>query len=90
MMKASALDLLEYPCQFPLKVVGKNSSEFEGMVTRLVRQHVAQQHQIKVKQTPSKKNNYVSVTLTFEADSCVQLETIYKALYDCPEVVMTL
>lgn len=90
MRKETPLDFLDYPCQFPLKVVGKNIDDFEHIVSQLVRQHVAEQHDIHIKKNPSKKENFVSLTLTFDAHSREQLEKIYQCLYDCPEVMMTL
>ncbi len=89
-MRESSLDLLDFPCDFPLKVVGKTHDQFETIVTQLIRTHVEETHQIAVKQNPSKKNTYVSLTLTFTAHSRQQLEDIYQCLYDCPEVLMTL
>lgn len=89
-MRESSLDLLDFPCDFPLKVVGKSSAQFEPIVTKLLRLHVEEHHDIDVKQNPSKKNTYVSLTLTFQAQSREQLEAIYQCLYDCPEVMMTL
>lgn len=89
-MRESSLDLLDFPCDFPLKVVGKSSAQFETVVTKLLRLHIEEHHVIDVKQNPSKKNTYVSLTLTFQAQSRSQLETIYQCLYDCPEVMMTL
>ncbi len=89
-MTNSSLDFLDYPCEFPLKVIGKTSADFETIATKLLRQHLTIDEQINVKYNPSKKNTYVSLTLTFNAQSREQLETIYQCLHDCPEVVMTL
>ena len=88
--RESSLDFLEYPCDFPLKVVGKTSAHFETVITKLIRLHVNESHDIAIKQNPSKKNTYVSLTVTFKAQSREQLETIYQCLYDCPDVMMTL
>lgn len=89
-MKGSALDFLDYPCEFPLKVVGKNDTQFEANVSELVQPHLKDGVNMHIKQNPSKKNTYVSITITFEAHSREQLEIIYQCLYDCPEVIMTL
>lgn len=89
-MAESSLDLLEFPCDFPLKVVGKTSAQLEHKVTDLLRLHVADHHTIAIQQNPSKKNTYVALTLTFQAQSRAQLEAIYQCLYDCPDVIMTL
>lgn len=89
-MKSSALDFLEYPCDYPLKIVGKHSDSLESMVLELVKQHLDESHAVHSKQNPSKKKNYLSITITFQAQSREQLETIYQCLYDSPHVLMTL
>jgi len=89
-MRESALDFLDFPCDFPLKVVGKTHPEFEAIVIDLLKGHLQAPHDIHVKQNPSKKNNYVSLTLTFKAHNRQQLDIIYQCLYDCPHVMMTL
>ena len=89
-MRESSLDFLDFPCDFPLKVVGKTSTQFETIVVELLKGHLELPHDIDVKQNPSKKNNYVSLTLTFKADNRQQLDNIYQCLYDCPDVIMTL
>ena len=89
-MRESSLDFLEYPCDFPLKVVGKTSDQFESIVLELMRQHIEETCAISVSQNPSKKNNYISLTVNFKAQSRQQLEAIYHCLHDCPDVVMTL
>lgn len=89
-MRESSLDFLEYPCHFPLKVVGKTSVQFEDIVVKLVKQHLEAHLEINITQNPSKKNTYVSLTVNFEAQSRQQLEAIYQCLHDCPDVVMTL
>ncbi len=89
-MRESSLDFLDYPCDFPLKVVGKHHDQFETIVLQLVRKHIEERHNIEVKHNPSKKKTYVSLTLTFQAQSRQQLEDIYQCLHDCPDVMMTL
>jgi len=89
-MRESPLDFLDYPCDFPLKVVGKSSALFEGIVSELLKGHLEAHHTIDIKKNPSKKNTYVSLTLTFQAQNRQQLENIYQCMHDCPDVIMTL
>lgn len=90
MKRSSALETLEYPCSYPLKVVGKKTSAFETTVIDLVKQLLPENHPISIRKNPSKKNTYVSITVTFEASNQQQIESLYQVLYDCPQVVMTL
>ena len=82
--------LLEFPCQFPIKAMGKNSPDFDSIVVAIVRQHVDDVNEGAVKIRPSKGDKYLSVTVTIEATSKQQLDAIYQGLTDCPDVLMAL
>ena len=86
----SALDLIDFPSRFPLKVLGNKSKEFEVIVFELVKLRCPGDEQIDVSSRESKNGKYTSLTLTFTAYSQQQLESIYQDLYDCEQVVMTL
>ena len=83
--------LLKFPCEFPLKIMGNNHPEFIGMMCDLVSKHIT--HQIKsnaIDQRKSSSGKYLSVTLTFTAESKKQLDTIYQELHEHIDVKMTL
>lgn len=82
--------LLEFPCQFPIKAMGKNSPEFDLIVVGIVRQHVEDVIEGAVKTRLSKGGRFSSVTVTIEATSRKQLDAIYQSLTDCPYVLMAL
>ena len=82
--------LLEFPCQFPIKAMGKNSPDFDSIVVAIVRQHVTDINEGAVKTRPSKGDKYLAVTVTIEATSKRQLDAIYQGLTDCPDVLMAL
>ena len=82
--------LLEFPCQFPIKAMGKNSPDFDSIVVAIVRQHVADISEGAVKTRPSKGDKYLAVTVMIEATSKQQLDAIYQGLTDCPDVLMGL
>jgi putative lipoic acid-binding regulatory protein len=82
--------LLEFPCQFPIKAMGKNSLDFDSIVVAIVRKHVDDVNEGAVKTRLSKGDKYLSVTVTIEATSKRQLDAIYQGLTDCPEVLMAL
>ena len=86
----TGLALLEYPSQFPLKVMGHHSDEFEAAVLELVRARIPQAEHIEVRRRSSKGGKYLALTLTFTVYSQQQLEEIYQDLYDCEHVVMSL
>lgn len=82
--------LLEFPCQFPIKAMGKNTTDFGSVVVSIVQQHVDNIEEGAVKTKLSKADKYMSITITIEATSKKQLDTIYQCLTDCPEVLMAL
>lgn len=82
--------LLKFPCDFSLKVMGKNNESFEKIVYNTVCKHVAQLADNAIRTHLSKKNTYMSITITFEAVSKAQLDQIYEDLSAHNEVIMVL
>ncbi len=82
--------LLEFPCQFPLKVMGKSSEQFESIVVDIVQQHVEFIAEDAVSSKPSKGGKYTAVTVVIEATSKAQLDAIYMSLTSSHHVIMAL
>jgi putative lipoic acid-binding regulatory protein len=82
--------LLEFPCRFPIKAMGKQDGEFEALVTRIVCSHAELWPGEFINTTKSSKGNYISVTAVVNARSQAQLDAIYQDLTDCPQVLMAL
>jgi len=82
--------LLVFPCQFPIKVMGKTSAELDLVVVEIVRRHAPDLHEGTVTTRPSKDGNYLAVTIVIEATSKQQLDAIYQDLSDHPHVLMAL
>ena len=83
--------LLEFPCEFPLKIMGNNRPEFVDMMCDLVSKHV--NHDIKpeaINHRQSSSGKFLSLTLTITAESKQQLDIIYQELYKHVDVKMTL
>lgn len=82
--------LLEFPCQFAVKVMGKNQADFDAVVVEIVRQHVADISEGAVTTRESSTGKYTSVTVMIEAQSKAQLDAIYYGLTAHPDVLMAL
>ncbi len=82
--------LLEFPCQFPIKAMGKVDIELDLLVIEIVRRHAPDLDHKAVKSRPSKDGNYLAVTVTIEATSKKQLDAIYQDLTDHPLVLVAL
>lgn len=82
--------LLEFPCRFPIKAMGRNSEGFEALVTAIVLEHAQLWPDEAVTVAPSKEGNFISVTANIEAQSQQQLDAIYQDLTDSDQVLMAL
>ena len=81
-------DLLEFPCKFTYKVVGQNKKELPDLVVEVIQRHAPGDYTPSVK--PSTKGNYSSVSVTINATSIEQVETLYKELSEIDIVRMVL
>ncbi|MCC5858675.1 MAG: DUF493 domain-containing protein [Ectothiorhodospiraceae bacterium] len=81
---------IEFPCDFPIKVMGRADPDFVLRVVEIVRQHVPDLDEQRVKTAASRRGNFVSVTVTVVATSQEQLDRVYLALNADAQVVMTL
>lgn len=82
--------LIEYPCNFPIKVMGAN---VDGFLSAMV--HVATAFDpgfdaSTVEQRPSKAGNYMGLTLSVRVTSREQLDELYRTLTSHPMVKVVL
>ena len=59
--------ILSYPCNFPIKAMGKAENEFDSLVVELVRRHYPDILEGAVKTRLSNGGNYMSVTVIISA-----------------------
>lgn len=72
---------IEFPCTFPIKIMGINSSALIADVAAIVAVHCQDfDPECDIKITPSTKGNYISITATINATSQKQLDSIYSEL----------
>ena len=82
--------LIEYPCDFPIKVMGKTQAGFAQTVLAMVQSHAPDFDGSTMEMKTSKGGKYLSVTCTIRATSRQQLDALYQQLCDHPMVVMVL
>ncbi len=82
--------LLEFPCDYLLKVMGRAEPGFDSLVVELVRKHVPDLREGAVSTRPSKGGKWISVSVTLRAESKSQLDAIYLDLTAHEKVVMAL
>ncbi len=82
--------IMEFPCDFPIKVMGMAAVDFELIVAEIVRRHAPELREAAVKSRHSKEGKYISVTVTVNAQSKEQLDNIYMDLTSHERVIMAL
>jgi putative lipoic acid-binding regulatory protein len=81
---------LQFPCDFPLKVMGRASPCFDAVVMEIVLRHVGAVREGAVSLRASSNGNYLSVTVTVQAESQDQLDNLYRELSGHERVLMVL
>ena len=82
--------LFEFPCAFPLKIMGKTQAGFAQAVQEIVLRHAPDFDSATLEMRSSKEGKYLSITCTINAQSRQQLDALYQELCDHPMVVMAL
>jgi len=81
--------LLNFPCEFLIKVFGNNTDQFEMEVITLIRKHT-QLKEDAITNRLSKDQKYLALTVKIDAQSREQLDDIYRELSSSPLVLMAL
>jgi len=81
---------LAFPCQFPIKVMGRRAGGFAQAVMEIVLRHAPDFEPATIEMRPSRQGKYLSLTCTVRAISREQLDALYQDLCDHPSVVLVL
>jgi putative lipoic acid-binding regulatory protein len=81
---------IQYPCDFPIKVLGNTRAGFAQAVLDIVQRHAPEFDGASMEMKSSKRGRYLSVTCVIRATSRDQLDGLYRELCDHPMVVMVL
>ena len=90
MADADQEDIFDFPCDFPIKVMGRRQDGFAQTVLEIVLLHAPDFNPATLEMRSSSGGNYLSVTCTIQAVSRAQLDALYRALSGHPAVVMVL
>ena len=82
--------LIEYPSQFPIKVMGENVDGYVHAVTAIARQFDPGFDALTIELRDSKGGKYLGVTITVTATSREQLDDLYRTLSTHPMVKVVL
>ncbi|MDP3514604.1 MAG: DUF493 family protein [Sulfuritalea sp.] len=82
--------LLEFPCDFPLKIMGASDAGFAQAIADVVLRHAPDFDVATMEMRASKAGNYLSLTCTVRAVSQAQLDALYRELTAHPAVKVVL
>ena len=74
----------EFPCDFPIKIMGREEATLKAHVAAVTNDQGVET--ISLTQRDSRKGNYLALTLTVRAHSRAQLDALYLALGESPNV----
>lgn len=81
---------LEFPCDYPVKVMGRTSAEFRARMLQVIALHTGPVSAQQVSERLSRDGNYLSLTCTVRAASREQLELLYRDLHSTGLVLYAL
>ena len=82
--------LIEYPSDFPIKVMGKAVTDLAEALTAIVLEFDPSFNPATIERRPSKAGNYLGLTFTVRATSRPQLDGLHRALHAHPAVSVLL
>jgi putative lipoic acid-binding regulatory protein len=81
---------LQFPCRFPVKVMGEANESFESVVAEIVERHAGRVDADCLARRQSRNGRYVSLTFEITANSREQLDGLYRELSGCSAVSFVL
>lgn len=82
--------LIEFPCAFPLKIMGLADEALAQTILAVVLQHAPDYDGATMEMRPSSSGKYLSLTCTINAVSQPQLDALYRELSSHPMVKVVL
>jgi len=87
---AAQVSALEFPCAFPIKIMGRRQDGFAQLIADIVVRHAPDFDPATLEMRTSSAGNYPSLTATVNATSREQLDDLYRDLVAQPMVAMVL
>ena len=81
-------ELLKFPVDYPIKVVGRRSDTLRASIDAIVREHVPDLDESQVSERESNQQHFISITYTINAKSREQIVALASALQASKDVIM--
>lgn len=83
-------EVMQFPMDFPVKVMGLNEADFPDTVANIARTIFPNFDNSKTKIALSSNKKYISVNIVVHAESRAQLDDLYRAITSYPKVKVAL
>ena len=87
---SDADELFQFPCDFPIKVMGRDSESFRTLTLAIVERHAGPLAAEQITERMSREGRFLALTYTIRAESRAQLDSIYQDLTDSGVVLVAL
>ncbi|MCA0403116.1 MAG: DUF493 domain-containing protein [Proteobacteria bacterium] len=82
--------LIQFPCDFPLKIIGKKTDSFANDIIAISEKHFPNLDKNKIIFHESQKGNYIALTIVVHTTSQDELDALYQDLTKHPDIKMVL
>ena len=82
--------LFQFPCEFPIKVMGRDSESFRTLTLAIIERHAGSLAPDRISERMSSKGRFLALTYTIQAENRAQLDQIYQDLTDSGVVLVAL
>lgn len=82
--------LIEFPCDFQIKIIGKHHESFVLEIGAIARRHFPGLNDNAIRTKVSTQNKYLAITLTVRAENKATLDALYQELTKHPDISMVL
>ncbi|MEZ5573396.1 MAG: DUF493 family protein [Halioglobus sp.] len=81
---------IEFPCDYPIKVLGRSSAAFESVIIEVFERHAPGFDQQSIAARASSKGTFTALTITITATGTEQLEALHQDLLATGHVTMVI
>jgi putative lipoic acid-binding regulatory protein len=81
---------IEFPCEYPIKVLGRSSNAFRGIILDVFERHAPGFDQTSIQVRDSAKGTFTSLTITITATGTDQLQALHEDLMATGHVQMVI
>ncbi|MEE8157326.1 MAG: DUF493 domain-containing protein [Gammaproteobacteria bacterium] len=82
--------LLDFPCDFQIKMMGREQPAFRNAAVALIERHTGKIRSDAIRSVLSRNGNFLSITITIKAQNQQQLDDIYSDLTEHEEILVAL